>query len=312
MRLFHTFILLLFAFTAVHAQQFGTEWMASPSSTDSSCVWFRRTFIAHNPPKHASVCVASNSRFILYVNGRNVSTALYMPRHINAATSTVSVTFDVTQFLRTDSNTIALLVAPTATMASPRLSIGFFGTDIHHQPFATCSIDGWMCSAASTRLTADGELMDNRYQMPTHPSYGDMTTPVWQPAIVSQKGSHSVNKDYGVAAESIFGYNPLQYNILNDDAVRVRRIISPRFFDRSDHSATYDFSPGFYGFVRVTLRGCQRGEHIYINGMEYICSGEMDEQAYCRFSALYMRRVTITGDRHFNPEQVQEVEAVGL
>ena len=139
-----------------------------------------------------------------------------------------------------------------------------------------------------------------------------MITPVWQPAIVSQKDSHSVNKDYGVAAESIFGHNPLQYNILDDDVVRVRRIISPRFSDRSDHSVTYDFSPGFYGFVRVTLRGCRRGEHIYINGMEYICSGEMDEQAYCRFSAIYMRRVTITGDRHFNPEQVQEVEAVCL
>lgn len=97
---------------------------------------------------------------------------------------------------------------------------------------------------------------------------------------------------------------------MSDDAVRVRQILSPRFFDRTDRSITYDFSPGFYGFVRVTLRGCQRGEQIYINGMEYICSGEMDEQAYCRFTARYMRRITITGDRHFNPEQVQEVEAV--
>ena len=310
MRLFHTFILLLFVLTAAHSQQFGTEWMTSPSSTDSSCVWFRRTFVAHNPPKHASVCVAADSRFILYVNGRNVSTALYMPRHINAATSTMSVTFDVTQFLRTDSNTIALLVAPTAAMASPRLSVGFFGKDVHDTPFATCSTDGWQCSTASTRLTTHGELMDNRYQTPTYASYGDMITPVWQSAIHSHKDCHSVNKDYGVAAESIFGHNPLHYNILDDDVVRVRRIISPRFFDRSDHSATYDFSPGFYGFVRVTLRGCQRGEHIYINGMEYICSGEMDEQAYCRFTASYMRRITITGDRHFNPEQVQEVEAV--
>ena len=312
MRLLHTFILLLFTLTAVHAQQFGTEWMTSPSSTDSSCVWFRRTFVAHNPPKHASVCVAADSRFILYVNGRNVSTALYMPRHINAATSTMSVTFDVTQFLRTDSNTIALLVAPTAAMASPRLSVGFFGKDVHDTPFATCCTDGWMCSTASTRLTAHGELMDNRYQMPIYASYGDMITPVWQPAIDSHKDCHSVNKDYGVAVESIFGHNPLRYNILDDNVVRVRRMISPRFFDRSDHSATYDFSPGFYGFVRVTLRGCQRGEHIYINGMEYICSGEMDEQAYCRFTARYMRCVTISGDRYFNPEQVQEIEAIGI
>ena len=74
MRIFHTFILLLFALTAAHAQQFGTEWMTSPSSADSSCVWFRRTFIAHNPPKCASVCVAADSRLlrkreVLYITG---------------------------------------------------------------------------------------------------------------------------------------------------------------------------------------------------------------------------------------------------
>ena len=127
MRLLHTFILLLLSLTAAHAQQFGTEWMTSPSSTDSSCVWFRRTFIARNPPKHASVCVASDSRFILYVNSRNVSTALYMPRHVDTDHPTVSFTFDVTRFLRTDSNTIALLLAPTATMRAPKLSVCFYG-----------------------------------------------------------------------------------------------------------------------------------------------------------------------------------------
>ena len=310
MRLFHTFILLLLSLTAAHAQQFGTEWMTSPSSTDSSCVWFRRTFVAHNPPKHASVCVATDSRFILYVNGRNVSTALYMPSHVDTDLPTVSFTFDVTRFLRTDTNTVALFVAPTATLKAPQLSISFYGIDSYNQSFATCNIDGWTYCAASTRLTTDGELTDKSLHSASFPFYRDIITPMWQPVTATETSRHSVNKDYGTTAESIYGYNHLLYNVLNDDAIRVRQILSPRFFDRTDRSITYDFSPGFYGFVRVTLRGCQRGEHIYINGMEYICSGEMDEQAYCRFTARYMRRITITGDRHFNPEQVQEVEAV--
>lgn len=310
MRLFHTFILLLLSLTAAHAQQFGTEWMTSPSSTDSSCVWFRRTFVAHNPPKHASVCVAADSRFILYVNGRNVSTALYMPRHVDADHPTVSFTCDVTRFLRTDSNTIALLLAPTATMRAPKLSVCFFGKYSNNLPFASCDVDGWTYCAASTRLTADGELTDKSLQSASFPFYRDIITPMWQPVTATETSRYSVNKDYGTTAESLYGYNHLLYNVLSDDAVRVRQILSPRFFDRTDRSITYDFSPGFYGFVRVTLRGCQRGEHIYINGMEYICSGEMDEQAYCRFTARYMRRITITGDRHFNPEQVQEAEAV--
>lgn len=310
MRLFHTFILLLFSLTAAQAQQFGTEWMTSPSYTDSSCVWFRRTFVAHNPPKRASVCVATDSRFILYVNGRNVSTALYMPHHVDTDHPTVSFTFDVTRFLRTDSNTVALFVAPTATLKAPQLSISFYGIDSYNQSFATCNIDGWTYCAASTRLTTDSELTDKSLQSTSFPFYRDIITPMWQPVTATETSRHSVNKDYGTTAESLYGYNHILYNVLSDDAVRVRQILSPRFFDRTDRSITYDFSPGFYGFVRVTLRGCQRGEHIYINGMEYICSGEMDEQAYCRFTARYMRRITITGDRHFNPEQVQEAEAV--
>ncbi len=44
----------------------------------------------------------------------------------------------------------------------------------------------------------------------------------------------------------------------------------------------------------------------------YICSGEMDEQAFCRFTHQYARQIVISGDRHFNPEQIQDVEALCL
>ena len=99
-------LFFLLTVTAAHAQQFGTDWMTIPSPGDSSCVWFRRTFVASEAterPVRASVCIATASRFVLYVNGRNVSAALYSnaTTHDNTPTST---TFDVTRFLRPDSN----------------------------------------------------------------------------------------------------------------------------------------------------------------------------------------------------------------
>lgn len=336
MRYLTIILFLLLTATATHAQQFGTEWMTSPSPNDSSCLWFRRTFVAKDAterPVRASVCVATASRFILYVNGRNVSTALYSnPQHHNTAsphTSTTphnttspytttpsSITFDVTRFLRPDSNTVAVLACPATHQvqsnchaASPQMSISFFGTTGSRRPFAYSSADGWLCRQASTSLTIDGELMDGRADdLP--PAYGDMAIAQWHPATIVTATEGSPVKDCGVDAESLFGCRRARRNPLDGNAVREWRILRPRYFDVDRRTIAYDFAPGFCGFVRVTLRGCRRGERIRIGNLTYICSGDIDEQAFTRFAPLSARKIIITGDRWFRPEQVQEVEAV--
>lgn len=100
------------------------------------------------------------------------------------------------------------------------------------------------------------------------------------------------------------------YNPLTDNAAYVHKILSPCGIEINGNSVVYDFTPGFYGYVRVTLRGCRQGERIRIGGLEYICTGTIDEQAFCRFTAGYMRKVEISGDAWFRPEQVQEIYAV--
>lgn len=77
-------------------------------------------------------------------------------------------------------------------------------------------------------------------------------------------------------------------------------------------SVTYAFPHVFMGFVRVTIRDARPGETIFINGMRYICNGTIDEQAIGRFAMLPWRSVTITGDRRFKPEQVQNVEGLEM
>ncbi len=317
-------LLLLLTATATHAQQFGTDWMTSPSPSDSSCLWFRRTFVveeATERPVRASVCVATASRFILYVNGRNVSTALYSntARHADAPSA---ITYDVTRFLRPDSNTVAVLACPATrqaksihTTTSPRISICFFGATTASHPFAYSSADGWLCHAASTSITAGNELMDGRADA-LPPAYGDMVTAQWQPVAITVPASPqhiTATPSPLISAESLFGYNPLGYNLLTDNSAYVHATIHPRYFDTDGNTVSYDFAPGFYGMLRVTLRGCRRGERIQIGDrLSYICSGDIDEQAYCRFSPQYARKITISGDRWFRPEQVQEVEVLGF
>lgn len=308
-RLICTYLLLFFAIT-IRAQQFGTAWMTSPSSAYTSCQWFRRTFIADNRPLRGSVSVATDSRFVLYVNGRNVSAAIFMPIRGEHDSSPVSMTFDVTRFLRPDSNTVAVLLAPEAKRLAPSsLSVGFFGSDANGSCFAYLSPDGWLCCPASTDITAEGESMYERNNNLT-PAYGDMAMAEWFPSVVLPFKGGMPPKDNGISLESVYGYNVQMYNSLNDNAAHVYKIMSPCGIETNGNRVVYDFSPGFYGYVRVTLRGCCQGERIRIGGLEYVCNGTIDEQAFCRFTTGYMRKVEICGDACFRPEQVQEIYAV--
>ena len=300
-------ILTLLALLPIQAQQFGAEWMEAATPNDTSCLWLRRTFVSAVPLRRASVCVASNGRFRLYVNGRNVSAAVFTPA-CDTPYDATSMTFDVTRFLRPDSNTVALLICPSSRSASqPKASVGFFGTTARGSKFADASADGWLCHTASTSLSAGGERLDSR-QDSLAPAYGDAVSMLWTPAISTPKPA--TPHDLGLSAEGIFACFATSRATPPDNAAYTYKILQPQSYATDGRSITCDFAPGFYGIVRVTLRGCQRGERISIGNLSYICSGETDEQAFCRFTPQYMRSVRISGDRHFTPSQVEEVEAL--
>ena len=74
----------------------------------------------------------------------------------------------------------------------------------------------------------------------------------------------------------------------------------------------YDFGLGFIGFARVTLRGARKGERIFIGDMEYICSGQLDEQACLRFTTMPVRKLTIYGDNKFRADHIVNVEGISI
>ena len=357
-------ILILFIASAATAAastatagDFDCRWMSHPTPDDTSHVWFSRTIVTSEKdmPRAAYIRVATTGRFVLYVNGRNVSTALFTPDRQKGDTAVAAIAYDVQRFLRTDTNTIALLYCPSMR-THRQVSVCFYGIAADSSHFAVSGTDrpcfalngnaGWLCRHADTWQTHDGGEAMNRNLYPYRWTDANQPLAMWQAVeetatpqhhnISTQHHNntpqrHNITTPHNTTAslntstpqhnnittpplssEDICGYNPLRINPLVDNAARISRIYTPLLTEQSGDTLTVHLVPNRRHLIRVTLRGCRRGERIRIGNLHYVCTGEMDEQAFTRFSPTDQNTVTISGDRHFCCEQVQEVESICL
>ena len=320
-------ILILFIASAATAAastatagDFGCRWMSHPAPDDTSHVWFRRTFVIEEQdiPRTAYIHVATTGRFVLYVNGRNVSTALFTPDRTPNDTTVMAISYDVRRFLRPDSNTIALLYCPS-TRTRRQVSVSFYGIAADSSHFATNDTDGWLCRHADTWQTHDGGEAMNRNTYPYRWTDTDQPLALWQAVEQISTSQHlnttpsqHLNISTPISAEDICGYSPVHINPLVDNAAHMRRIYTPLFTEQSADTLIVHLVPNERHLIRVTLRGCRRGERISIGNLHYVCTGEIDEQAFARFTPTSSNTIIITGDSHFRSEQVQEVESICL
>lgn len=362
LRLLHILILFIAsaataAASTATAGDFDCRWLSHPTPDDTSHVWFSRTIVTSEKdmPRAAYIRVATTGRFVLYVNGRNVSTALFTPDRQKGDTAVAAIAYDVQRFLRSDTNTIALLYCPSMRTRR-QVSVCFYGIAADSSHFAVSGTDrpcfalngnaGWLCRHADTWQTHDGGEAMNRnlypyrwtdanqplamwqaveetspYQPLNTPTQHHNTTPQRHNITTPHNTTASLNTSTPqhnnitttpLSSEDICGYNPLRINPLVDNAARISRIYTPLLTEQSGDTLTVHLVPNRRHLIRVTLRGCRRGERIRIGNLQYVCTGEMDEQAFTRFSPTDQNTVTISGDRHFCCEQVQEVESICL
>lgn len=328
-------ILILFIASAATAAastatagDFGCRWMSHPAPDDTSHVWFRRTLVIdeQDMPRTAYIHVATTGRFVLYVNGRNVSTALFTPDRTPNDTTVMAISYDVRRFLRPDSNAIALLYCPS-TRTRRQVSVSFYGIAADSSHFATNDTDGWLCRHADTWQTHDGGEAMNRNTYPYRWTDTDQPLALWQaveqistphhhntsiPHHLNTTPSQHNTTSTPISAEDICGYSPVRINPLVDNAAHMRRIYTPLFTEQSADTLIVHLVPNERHLIRVTLRGCRRGERISIGNLHYVCTGEIDEQAFARFTPTSSNTIIITGDSHFRSEQVQEVESICL
>lgn len=357
LRLLHILILFIAsaataAASTATAGDFDCRWMSHPTPDDTSHVWFSRTIVTSEKdmPRAAYIRVATTGRFVLYVNGRNVSTALFTADRQKGDTAVAAIAYDVQRFLRTDTNTIALLYCPSMRTRR-QVSVCFYGIAADSSHFAVSGTDrpcfalngnaGWLCRHADTWQTHDGGEAMNRNLYPYRWTDANQPLALWQAVEETSTSQHlntttpqhlnptpphhlttttpqhistsqHNNISTPLSSEDICGYSPLRINPLVDNAARISRIYTPLLTEQSGDTLTVHLVPNRRHLIRVTLRGCRRGEHIRIGNLQYICTGEMDEQAFTRFSPTDQNTVTISGDRHFCCEQVQEVESICL
>lgn len=328
LRLIHILILFAASLATATAGDFGCRWMSHPAPDDTSHVWFRSTLVIEEQdmPRTAYIHVATTGRFVLYVNGRNVSTALFTPDRTPNDTTVMAISYDVRRFLRPDSNAIALLYCPS-TRTRRQVSVSFYGIAADSSHFATNDTDGWLCRHADTWQTHDGGEAMNRNTYPYRWTDTDQPLVLWQ-AVEQISTSQYINLSTPhhhnttppqhlntlplLSAEDICGYSPVRINPLVDNAAHMRRIYTPLFTEQSADTLIVHLVPNERHLIRVTLRDCQRGERISIGNLHYVCTGEIDEQAFARFTPTSSNTIIITGDSHFRSEQVQEVESICL
>ncbi len=277
------------------AQEYLQSWIASPTADSTAHVWFRHTYLGQGRPRRAWMAVATTGLFELYINGRNVARDVRMPVRRAGEGGAVSMLFDVTRFLRPDTNVVCVAYSPIFPRVERRqISLTYWGEDGVGCPFV-CQTDGdWLCREADSGLLAGGGEWRDATRYPWWWTDKDVDFACWQSAVVDEASSRPT----------------VTYTPMLRPAERVVHISRPRFFDRDGDTVVYDFGKAFHGIVRVTLRGATPGEHISVGGMDYVCSGEDDEQAFRRFTTTDQRRVLISGDSDFSPDQIQNVEAL--
>lgn len=278
------------------AQEYNLRWISSPSVDSTAQIWFRNQYVHHKKIKKAYVCIATTGYADLYINRRNASCNYLAPYRQPYSDYPVSTTYDITRFSRPDTTTIAVWYSPSYPHINNRqLSLIYYGTYQDGSSFSFASDDSWLCRPSCSQFNSKGsETIDGRIDKNEWKANQINDLALWQgckkQSISSSEYPHSTDNHTNT----------------------IESIISYRYFDIEKDTITYDFGLGFIGFARVTLRGARKGERIFIGDMEYICSGQLDEQACLRFTTMPVRKLTIYGDNKFRADHIVNVEGISI
>lgn len=291
-----TLIAILLCALNSHSQEFSTHWISYPIPNDSSEVLFSQVYITKKRPKQASISFASSGKLKVYVNERNISQDIYF---INPQSSAICIyTYDITRFLRPDSNTIAVWYAPQENVAvSKQLSLEYYGYDDKGSPFYHKADGNWRCKLLEgCYVKGNKETFDSRNYDCLWKS-SDYSRDEWANSL----GSFHTMPPYNVVKNEFYQKCPY-----------IQHIANPVTTYKDQEGLHYAFEEKFSGTPRITLREAKKGETLLIDGFKYICNGELDEQAFRRFTTIKQRTISITGDSKFTSQQITHVEGLDI
>ena len=327
--------LLVSGLTTASAQtaRLGPGELSCATADSLSDIWFRHTYLTQRRPISATLSVTARGRYRVYVNESNVTP----PLPTDNCHHPVTIDLDISGYLRSDSNTVAILYHPVGPH-DHQIAVCYYGVGRDGRPFGHKADGGWLCrpvdegsgdgidrgytqtvsTACWTPVSAPGRLEIEEAKAASEPRRVEIegTKATSAPRRVEIEGTKADSElrtaDSALRRVSTeMGVWPLA-TLLPVQVNRVTRVTAPRYSERTPEGIAYEFVTGFYGFVRLTLRGAKKGETITIGGRKYTCNGETDEQITTAFEPTYHRRVIVSGDSAFDASQVQRVDGVSL
>lgn len=320
--------LLVIGMTTASAQtaSLGPGEISCATADSLSDIWFRHTYLTQRRPISATLSVTARGRYRVYVNESNVTPPLPTDNFHHP----VTIDIDVSGYLRSDSNTVAILYHPVGPH-DHQIAVCYYGVGRDGRPFGHNADGGWLCRPVDE---GSGDGIDRGYTQTVSTA---CWTPVSAPGRLEIEGTTAASAPGRVEIEETKAGSELrtagsaprnndsaQRRVSTEMGVwplatllpvrvnRVTRVTAPRYSERTPEGIAYEFVTGFYGFVRLTLRGAKKGETIIIGGRKYTCNGETDEQITTAFEPTYHRRVIVSGDSAFDASQVQRVDGVSL
>lgn len=327
--------LLVIGMTTASAQtaSLGPGEISCATADSLSDIWFRHTYLTQRRPISATLSVTARGRYRVYVNESNVTP----PLPTDNCHHPVTIDIDVSGYLRSDSNTVAILYHPVGPH-DHQIAVCYYGVGRDGRPFGHNADGGWLCRPVDE---GSGDGIDRGYTQTVSTA---CWTPVSVPGRIEMEGTKVASEPRrveieeakassaprrveidGRTADSALRRNDSELRTVSTEmgvwplatllpvrVNRVTRVTAPRYSERTPEGIAYEFVTGFYGFVRLTLRGAKKGETIIIGGRKYTCNGETDEQITTAFEPTYQRRVIVSGDSAFDASQVQRVDGVSL
>lgn len=313
--------LLVIGMTTASAQtaSLGPGEISCTTADSLSDIWFRHTYLTQRRPISATLSVTARGRYRVYVNESNVTP----PLPIDNCHHPVTIDIDISGYLRSDSNTVAILYHPVGPH-DHQIPVCYYGVGRDGRPFGHNADGGWLCRPVDE---GSGDGIDRGYTQTVSTA---CWTPVSVPGRLEIEGTKAASEPRRVEIEGRTADSALQTadsalrrvstemgvwplaTLLPVRVNRVTRVTAPRYSERTPEGIAYEFVTGFYGFVRLTLRGAKKGETIIIGGRKYTCNGETDEQITTAFEPTYHRRVIVSGDSAFDASQVQRVDGVSI
>lgn len=274
------------------SQEFSTHWVSHPLPNDSSEVLFCGTYEIDSLPKEAHLTFASSGHLRVYVNERNISQDITFNNP--DSTHIALQTYNITHLLKTSQNCIAVWYAPAKDGAiSKQLSLDFYGTQQDGKSFYAQADADWWCKILDGSYVKDStETFDSRYYEPNWKSAEDDKTSWLHPL-----GAKAGDKLHSVVS-----------GFLNHKNTRIQYIFTPAESKSTPRLLKYDLGRPAKGTLRLTLRGAKSGDAVHMSNLTYICRGDMDEQAFCRFIPSEDRIIEVQGTPSFKRQLIQKVE----